>query len=166
MSFDLSKLPLPKDIATVSYEDNLIALLGAFKQLEPDWTAYLESDPVLNIFRACAYVLTNKDQQRNDQVKSILIAFAQGADLDNLGALLAESRQIGESDSRFRSKILTALFKASSAGVAQSYEALAYEADNRIIDVKAYDNNQPAKAFVVIQSNEDKDVQEAFKNSI
>ena len=155
MSFDLSKLPLPDSISKTNFDDNFLALVKRFKELEPDWNAYLESDPIIKIFEACAYVLTNKDQQRNDQVKAILIASSQGNDLDNLGALLAETRFDGEDDERYRTRIITALSKVSSAGSAGAYEALALEADSRVVDVVAYDDiNKPAKAFIAIQSNE------------
>ena len=152
--FNLARLPLPASIKQVDYETNFMALLDKFKTLQPEYDAYLESDPVIKIFEACAYVLTLKDQERNDQIKAILIAFANGADLDNLGALLAEARQENEEDERFRIRILTALDKASTAGAAEAYEALSLEADARVADVKAYDDiTQPAKAFVTIQSN-------------
>ncbi|WP_395947684.1 baseplate J/gp47 family protein [Caedibacter taeniospiralis] len=152
--FNLARLPLPASIKQVDYETNFMALLDKFKTLQPEYDAYLESDPVIKIFEACAYVLTLKDQERNDQIKAILIAFANGADLDNLGALLAEARQENEEDERFRIRILTALDKASTAGAAEAYEALSVEADARVADVKAYDDiTQPAKAFVTIQSN-------------
>ncbi len=153
-AFNLAKLPLPVSIRTVDYEANFTALLEQFKKLTPDYDAYLESDPVIKTFEACAYLLTLKDQERNDQIKAVLIAFAKGADLDNLGALLAETRQENEEDKRFRVRILTALDKVSTAGVARAYEALSLEADTRVSDVKAYDDiAQPAKAFVTIQSN-------------
>lgn len=155
MSFDLSKLPLPDAISTVSYTNNFNLLVAKFKGLEPDWTAYLESDPVVKILEACAYALTVKDQERNDQIKAILIASSQGSDLENLGALFAEERLDNEDDEKYRTRIITALDKVSSAGSAGAYEALALESDNRVVDVVAFDDiDQPAKAFVAIQSSE------------
>ncbi|TNF65680.1 MAG: hypothetical protein EP298_11095 [Gammaproteobacteria bacterium] len=152
--FDLAKLPLPDSIKSVDYDANFNALLDKFKERMPEYDAYLESDPVIKIFEACAYLLTLKDQERNDQIKAILISFAQNKDLDNLGALLAVVRAESEDDERYRIRILTALEKASSAGSAQAYEALSLEADSRVADVKAYDEkDKPAKAFVTIQSN-------------
>ena len=152
--FNLANLPLPASISSVDYEANFTALLANFKLRLPEYDAFLESDPVIKILETCAYLLTLKDQARNDQIKAVLIAFAKGNDLDNLGALLAEARQADEEDDRFRIRILTALDKASTAGAAEAYEALSLEADARVADVKAYDDiSQPAKAFVTIQSN-------------
>jgi phage-related baseplate assembly protein len=154
MIFDLSKLPAPTSISTVDYDANFALLLNRFKDLVQDYDAYLESDPLIKIFEACAYVLTLKDQERNDQIKAVLISFSQGNDLDNLGGLLAEGRQEDEDDGRYRHRILTALDKASTAGVAEAYEALALASDSRVEDVKAYDDvDHPAKAFVTIKSS-------------
>jgi phage-related baseplate assembly protein len=153
--FNLAKLPLPESIRAVDYDQNFTGLLNKFKELVPEFDAYLESDPVIKIFEACAYLLTLKDQERNDQIKAVLVSFANHSDLDHLGALLAEKRVEGEDDERYRIRILTALDKASSAGSAEAYEALSLEADSRVADVKAYDNrNLPGKAFVTIQSND------------
>ena len=155
MSFDLSKLPLPDAISSISYQANFDLLVQKFKEKETNWNAYLESDPVVKILEACAFVLTLKDQQRNDQIKAVLISSAQGDDLDNLGALLAEQRDDGEDDDKYRTRIVTALSKVSSAGAAGAYEALALESDSRVVDVVAYDDEtKPAEAFVAIQSNE------------
>lgn len=76
--FNLANLPLPASISTVDYEANFNALLDKFKVLMPEYDAYLESDPVIKIFEACVYLLTLKDQERNDQIKAVLIAFARG----------------------------------------------------------------------------------------
>lgn len=158
VDFDLNKLPYPAAITQVSYENNLNLILTRYKQIQPEWEEYLESDPIVKAFEAAAYVITVKDQERNDQIKAILISSAEGDDLDNLGAFYKVARESGESDERYRTRILLAPDKMSSAGAARYYEALSYDADTRVIGVKAYDiDTQPAKAFVVIQSDEAND---------
>ncbi|WP_150467409.1 baseplate J/gp47 family protein [Francisella sp. SYW-9] len=158
MSFDLSKLPLPDAISKVSYDDNLSALLKQFKTLTPDWDVYLASDPVVKIFESCAYLLTLKDQQRNDQIQAVLISSSSGDDLDNLGALFSVARAKDEKDDRYRQRILGALSLLSSAGIAKAYETLALQADSDVEYAVAYDDDkQPAKAFITIQSLSSKD---------
>ncbi|MBY7733479.1 baseplate J/gp47 family protein [Francisella philomiragia] len=158
VNFDLNKLPYPDAITKVSYEDNLAALLAKYQELEPNWTAYLKSDPVAKIFEAAAYVISVKDQERNDQIKAVLVSSAERDDLDNLGAFYALPREVDESDERYRTRILLAPDKMSSAGAAGYYEALSYDSDTRVIDIKAHDDIlQPGKAFVVLKSNENDD---------
>ncbi|TNF65738.1 MAG: hypothetical protein EP298_11410 [Gammaproteobacteria bacterium] len=156
--FDLSKLPLPESIRSVDYDSNYALMLADFKLRMPEYNALIESDPVIKLIEACAYGLTVYEQRIYDSMKSILISFAEGTDLDNLGALLAISREDNESDTRYRERILTALEKASSAGSQSAYEALAIEADKRVSDVVAFDKiDQAGKAFVVVQSDENVD---------
>ncbi|MCF6777669.1 baseplate J/gp47 family protein [Thiotrichales bacterium 19X7-9] len=153
--FDLSKLPPPDSIQSVDYDQNYALLLADFKTRMPEYDATVESDPVIKILEACAYGLTLYEQRINDSIKSVLVSFSQGADLDNLGALLAVAREEDETDERYRGRILTALEKASSAGSQSAYEALSFESDSRVVDVKAFDDqSQPGKAFVVVQGNE------------
>ncbi|MCF6766698.1 baseplate J/gp47 family protein [Thiotrichales bacterium 19S3-7] len=156
--FDLSKLPLPESIRSVDYDHNYALMLADFKSRMPEYNALVESDPVIKLIEACAYGLTIYEQRIYDSIKSILISFAEGTDLDNLGALLAVSREQDELDNRYRERILTDLEKASSAGSQSAYEALTIEADKRVSDVVAFDrNDQAGKAFVVVQSDESVD---------
>lgn len=158
VDFNLDNLPYPTAITEVSFSNNLRDLILKFQELEPNWSAFLESDPIVKEFEAMAYVLTQKDQVRNEQIKAVLISSSEGPDLDNRGALLGVAREIDEPDERFRSRILLAIDKVSTAGAKGYYEALTYDADTRVEDVLAYDVlNEPGKAFVVIQSTENDD---------
>ena len=109
----------------------------------------------MKVIETMAYILTVYHQRVIDSVKNVLITYAEGDYLDHLGALLGEFREPEEIDERFKTRILTAFHKASSAGAAPAYEALAFEADSRVKGVKAYDlAAEAAKAYITILSNE------------
>ncbi|MCF6808531.1 baseplate J/gp47 family protein [Thiotrichales bacterium 19S9-12] len=156
--FDLTSLPLPDVIASVNYDKNFNKLMADFKLRLPEYDVDTPSDPAIKILEACAYGLTLYQQRINDAIKSVLIAYATGYDLEHLGALFKVGRDINEPDERYRYRITNKLEKISTAGSKESYEVLALEADSRVIDAKAFDDNEkPGVAFVVIQSNETTD---------
>lgn len=70
-----------------------------------------------------------------DAGEQTLLAFARGAALDHLGALLGLARLAGESDDRFRERIREAPETFSVAGPVLAYRALAFGAATGIVDV-------------------------------
>lgn len=84
---DLSLLPPPDVVETLEYETLYQDMLGNFRaQMGDQWTALLESDPVVKLLEVAAYQKMLGRARTNDAAKSSLLAYAKGADLDNRAA--------------------------------------------------------------------------------
>ncbi|WP_019833767.1 baseplate assembly protein [Sphingomonas sp. PR090111-T3T-6A] len=91
---DLSSLPPPTVVAPLSFEAILANLIADFRTRLPDFDALLESDPISKLMEAFAYreLLTRADA--NDQARSVMPAFAKGANLDQIVARLGLTRLV------------------------------------------------------------------------
>lgn len=95
---DLSKLPAPKLIEELDYEVILAEMRAKMRELCPEWTGYeLESDPANKVLEVAAYREMLMRQRVNEASRGVLIAFAQGSDLDHLAAFYPEKRLEGAS---------------------------------------------------------------------
>jgi phage-related baseplate assembly protein len=90
MSF-LSNLPKPVVIENLKYNDIKDAIKELFADKIPDYEL-LESDPYSAIIEAIAYREMLLRARINDSVLSMLIAYANGSDLDNIVALYGVER--------------------------------------------------------------------------
>lgn len=82
-----------------------------------------------------AYQLALQRIAVQDAGEQTLLAYARGAALDHLGALLGVARLAGETDERLRGRINEAPETFSVAGPALAYRALTFAVDPSIIDV-------------------------------
>src|SRR3954468_15678071 len=89
---DLSRLPPPNVVEQLSYELTLAGLVAAMQAAMPDFNATLESEPVIKLLEVVAYRELLIRQEFNDRARSVMIAFAAGADLDQLAVLVGVSR--------------------------------------------------------------------------
>jgi phage-related baseplate assembly protein len=118
----------------------------------------LESEPINKILEVCAYRETLLRARVNDAARAVMLAFATGADLDHLGALLNVARLVVqaadpdaappiplilESDADLRARIQLALEGYSTAGSVGAYEFHARSADGRVIDVDVFAPGTP-----------------------
>lgn len=95
---DLSKLPAPQLIEELDYEVILQEMRKKLRELLPEWTGYeLESDPANKVLEVAAYREMLLRQRVNEAARGVLIAFAQGSDLDHLAAFYPEKRLEGAS---------------------------------------------------------------------
>lgn len=95
---DLSKLPAPQLIEELDYEAILSEMRKKLCELLPEWTGYeLESDPANKVLEVAAYREMLLRQRVNEASRGVLIAFAQGSDLDHLAAFYPEKRLEGAS---------------------------------------------------------------------
>lgn len=95
---DLSKLPAPQLIEELDYEAILQEMRKKLRELLPEWTGYeLESDPANKVLEVAAYREMLLRQRVNEAARGVLIAFAQGSDLDHLAAFYPEKRLEGAS---------------------------------------------------------------------
>ncbi|MBB4287751.1 hypothetical protein, partial [Roseospira goensis] len=89
---DLSRLPAPDVLQVLDFEAELAAILAEFQGRYPDWSAVLESDPVMKLAEAVAYRLTLRMAEWNDGARGLMLAYATGSTLDHLSALMNVSR--------------------------------------------------------------------------
>lgn len=159
-ALDLSTLPAPAIVEQIGYETILAALKADLLARWPDFSALVESDPVIKILEIVAYRETVLRHQFNDRARGVMLAFAVGTDLDHLAALFGVARMViapanpltgaaavSESDEDFRRRVLLAPDSWSIAGPAAAYVFHALGADPGIADASA---TSPAPGEVVV----------------
>lgn len=144
---DLSLLPPPEVVETLDFETLYQEVLGIFRaHMGDQWTALLESDPVVKLMEVMAYRELLMRARVNAAAKASLLAYAKGADLENRAADYGVQKltirpadpdavppvaAVMESDEalRYRTRLsLEALSVAGSSG-AYEYHALSASAD-------------------------------------
>ncbi|KMJ54906.1 hypothetical protein ACG97_01165 [Vogesella sp. EB] len=83
---DLTQLPAPAVIEELDFETIYANKLARFQSLYPDYSAALESDPVVKLLELAAYDEMMLRARINDAAKATMLAYATGADLDNRAA--------------------------------------------------------------------------------
>ena len=83
---ELSKLPVPDLTEQVSFEQSYADLKATLYLLAPEYATLLESDPMSVLLQVCAYREVHLRESFNVRGKGNMLAYAGGADLDNLGA--------------------------------------------------------------------------------
>lgn len=134
-TIDLSQLPPPEVVTQVSYDALKAQAIAKLVAELPSFDATIESDPAVKVLEVIAYLEMLMLQQFNERAVSMLLAFAEGADLDQLGALLGVARQAGELDAAFKARIQLAPSSFSVAGPEAAYRYFALSAASTIADV-------------------------------
>lgn len=157
---DLSRLPLPDVFEQLDFERLLAQRVAEFKRFMPDYDALIESDPVYKVLQASAYRELMLREQFNQRARSLFLAYAQGADLDNLAAPFGVTRkQLApadpeavtparfETDAEFRRRIQLAPEGVSVAGPEGAYIFHTLSADTGVLDASA---TSPTPGEVVV----------------
>lgn len=131
----LPDLPPPQIVETLSYAAIKEALLADFLQRCPEFTALLESDPVVKLLEVAAYRELLLRQRVNQAARANLLAFATGADLDHLALFYGVERLDGEADAAFRLRVRDHIIGFSVGGTPASYRYQALSAHGDIEDV-------------------------------
>ncbi|RPE74625.1 baseplate assembly protein [Vulcaniibacterium tengchongense] len=147
---DLSRLPAPEVVEQIDYEVILAEQLADLRKLWPEFSGITESDPVYKLLQLSAYREMQVRQRNNESVKAVMLAYARGADLDQLGALLGVERlQLDpgdpdrgipptmETDTDFRRRIQLAPEGFSVAGPEGAYIYHALGAHPAVLDASA-----------------------------
>lgn len=154
-TIDLTKIPPPNVVEVLDFEVIYQEILTAFKALYPDWTAALESDPVVKLLELAAYREALIRARVNDAAQACMLAYATGGDLENLAALLGITRlsddNTVESDDRLRLRAQMALEGETVAGSSGSYIFHTLSASNLVKDV-AIDSPTPGQVRVTVLS--------------
>ena len=148
-AIDLSRLPPPDVVETLSFEQMLEAVLDDLRERFPGYVES-EADPAYKVLESGVYGRLHDRQRVNDASRAVMLAYAAGADLDNLAALLGVERQVVtpadptaippveavyETDERLRLRAQLAPSAVSTAGPVSSYRFHALSADSRVLDV-------------------------------
>lgn len=159
-AIDLSRLPAPDIVEALDFETILAARKADFLARFPEFSANVESDPVMKALETGAYHEMLLRQRVNDAAHGVMIAFAVGADLDNLAAVFGVARRtitpanedtgepaVMETDDELRRRVLLAPDSYSVAGPTAAYQFHALSASGDVADVSA---TSPAPGEVVI----------------
>jgi len=160
---DLSRLPAPTIIEALDFETVYADALAQFVALMPDFVAR-DSDPATKLLQLFAYRELILRQRINDALRGTMVAYAIGADLDNLGALLGVTRltvtppdpvlnipAVMESDTDFRRRIVLAPEGYSVAGPEGAYIYHALSANADVLDASAT-SPEPGHVLISILS--------------
>ncbi|WDE16896.1 baseplate J/gp47 family protein [Acinetobacter schindleri] len=150
---DLSLLAPPDVVKTIQFETILQELLDKFYQemrvIQPDYPDLLESDPAMKLAEVAAYREMLVRQDSNDQARSVLLAYAEGADLDHKAAernlqrrlispATESSPAVYESNESLRKRVQLAPEGQTTAGSEGSYIFHGLNADPRVKDIYPY----------------------------
>ena len=163
---DLSTVPVPNVVEALSYEAILAAMLADLRVRDPQFTALVESDPAYKILEVAAYRELIVRQRVNDGARAVMLATANGADLENLGALFGVDRKTldpgnaqalppvpptYETDEALRYRIQLALEGLSTAGPIGAYEYHALSVDGiKSVGVQGPPDTDPGDVLVTI----------------
>ena len=121
--------PLPQVYEEVEYQPMLNNLLTRIRQNDPNITL-LESDSGMVTAESVVGYIYDARLYMRERAISILVDFATGPDLDQLGSLFSLSRDTGETDADFRRRIKLARF----AGNTVTKRGLLATVENHFID--------------------------------
>jgi phage-related baseplate assembly protein len=156
---DLSRFPPPLAIRGIDYEsifaERKTRLLELLTEAGiPFDVDRLEVDPAIIVEEADAYRELLTLARINDAVRSVMVAFAVGSDLDHLAAFYGVERAAGENDVSFRRDVLIAPEAFGSAGAHGAYVFHARRAAPlRIANVDVW-SPEAGRVEVAVQSSE------------
>ena len=163
-AIDISRLPPPNIIGQLDFAAILSALRADMLARHPDFSAAVESDPVQKLLEVAAYRELMLRAEFNERARGCMIAFAKGADLDQLGALLGAQRleitpadeylglpAVMESDEDFRRRVVLSPEGFSVAGPEGAYISHALAADGDVLDASAT-SPEPGEVVVTVLS--------------
>lgn len=158
---DLSQLDAPQVVQALDYEVILAEMLTDLTQRDPELSID-EHDPAYKILQVAAYREMLVRQRVNNAAKAVMLAYATGADLENLGAFFGVPKlmtDVGddtvyppipptyESDTDYRRRIQLSLEGYSTAGPEGAYVFHALSSDGSVLDASA---TSPAPGEVVV----------------
>jgi len=166
---DMSRLPAPAVVQVPEFETilaalrtDLLAAMPADLQAATADTMALESEPLTVWLQRLAYQLVIERSNRNDSAHAVMLAYARGSDLDQLGAFFGVVRHVLvpanpqalppvpavlESDDAFRERIQMAPRGYSVAGPVGAYVFHARNAHGDVLDAAA---SSPSPGDVVV----------------
>lgn len=151
--YTLDGLPVPAIIATLSYEEIRLETINKLIEIDPAYSALLESDPAIKVIEASSYQDLVLRERVNDVAKANLLFFATGSDLDHLSIFYDVFRLVGETDESLRTRTVLAIQGRSTAGTEERYSFIARSADLRVKDVAVYQVDGGPKIRIALLSS-------------
>jgi len=162
---DLSRLPAPIVVEQLTYEQILAGMIAKLGELLPDFDATVDSDPAVKVLQVAAYRELLIRRACQDGALQNFVAFATGASLDHLAALVGVTRQIVtpattdtaaiyEEDDRLRQRIVLAPEGFSVAGPELAYVKHAKDASADVLDASAT-SAEPGEVLVSVLARTD-----------
>ena len=133
-AIDLSQLPAPTVVEQMSYEDIRAQAVARLLEDLPTFDATVLSDPAVKVLEVFCYREMLLRQTFNERARQVMLAYAKGSNLDQLGALLNVARLPGEQDDAYKARIQLAPEAFSVAGPASAYRYYALSAANTLAD--------------------------------
>ncbi|MHC3931094.1 baseplate J/gp47 family protein [Wolbachia endosymbiont of Rhagoletis indifferens] len=124
----------PNIIEPLNFEEIFSRMKEELVRRDESFTALVESDPAMKILEVAAWRELLLRERINEAVKSNLLKFAMGEDLDNLAEFYGVERQKEENDERFRKRIKAKIVGSSKGGSKEYYRYHALSADRRVKD--------------------------------
>jgi phage-related baseplate assembly protein len=165
-AIDLSRVPAPQIVETLSAEQILAEMLTDLLDRYPEFSALVESDPAIKLLEVAAFRELLLRQRINEAAKAVMLPYALDTDLDNLGALFGVERLITdpgdptamppvpptyEKDPEFRYRIQLSLEGLSTAGPEGAYIYHSLSASGLVLDASAISPN-PGEVLVTVLS--------------
>lgn len=163
---DISQLPAPNVVDPLDFETIFNEMLADLQQRDPTFTALVESDPAYKILEVAAYRELLMRQRVNEAAKAVMLAYATGSDLDQLGANVGVQRlviappddttipptpAVMESDEDFRARIQLSPEGYTTAGSEGSYVFHGLGANADVKDIQAI-SPDPGRVTVYVLS--------------
>lgn len=161
---DLSRLPAPTIVEQLDYETILARKVARMQALLPTFDATVDSDPAMKVLQVAAYDELLLRRAFQDASLQNFVAYATGAALDHLAALVGVTRLIVtpantttgaaavyEADDALRQRIVLAPEGFSVAGPELAYVKHAKDARGDILDASAT-SPAPGEVLVTILS--------------
>ncbi|WP_264336641.1 MULTISPECIES: baseplate assembly protein [unclassified Wolbachia] len=143
----------PNIIEKLSYEEIFSRMKEELVRRDETFSGLVESDPAIKILEVAAWRELLLRERINETVKSNLLKFATGEDLDNLAEFYGVERQKEEEDERFRKKVKAKIKGWSTCGSKEYYRYYALSADSRVKDALV-ESPIPGKVQISILSTQ------------
>ena len=159
---DLSRLPPPDVIEALDFETVLASILKQLQTEYPEFDALVEPDPAYKLAQVMAYRELILRQRINESALATMLAFAEDADLDHIGARYDVERLVVdpgdptaippipatlEPNDDFRRRIQLSFEAFTTAGSTGSYIYHALSASGMVRDASA---TSPAPTQVTV----------------
>ncbi|WP_253302159.1 baseplate assembly protein [Wolbachia endosymbiont of Psylliodes chrysocephala] len=140
-------------VEKLSYEEIFSRMKEELVRRDETFSALVESDPAVKIMEVAAWRELLLRERINEAIKSNLLKFAMGEDLDNLAEFYGVERQKEEEDERFRKRIKAKIVGSSTCGSKEYYRYHALSADSRVKDALV-ESKVPGSVEISILSTE------------
>lgn len=176
---DLNQLAAPDVVEVLDYETILAERKATLVSLYPEEqqeavarTLTLESEPIVKLLEENAYREVIWRQRVNEAARAVMLAYAAGSDLDQIGAnsnvprlvitppddtTFPPTPAVMESDTDYRLRIQQAPEGLSTAGSTGAYQFHGRSADGRVADISVI-SPEPACVTVSVLSRENNGV--------